>query len=234
LLINGSRDYKEIYEDTIAIYEHLVLKGFLEIENTVFCSFMLANRFFGRELDDKLQKTIEIKEKLKGNDYIGYALLSTTNKSIDVIKDEFTLVSDNIRQAGNCNEDMIKSLAFSLVLEDKEIEEKVEKAFEIMCNIKSEMSFLPGELYLLLGLAAILIDDPETFSKEIKDVYNLVNKKRNFKYFLNKELKLFLSLGIVLDRYIEEVKGDLIDINISDEMNILLALEECIVFSVCC
>ncbi|MBD7910547.1 DUF4003 family protein [Clostridium cibarium] len=233
ILINENKEYKKVYGDTLEVYKHLISKGFLEEEITLFSSFMLANRFCDEELDSKLQRLLEVKNALNGDDYIGYALLATTSKPIDVIKNEFNLVSENIRQAGNCNEDMIKSLTFSLILEDKEIEKKVEKAFEIVCNIKSEMSFLPFDAYPLLGLAAMLIDDSENFSKEIKDVYDMVNEKKTFKFFLNKELKLLFSIGIVLDRYIEEVKADLIDISINDEMNILLTLEECIVFSVC-
>ncbi|MDS0527018.1 DUF4003 domain-containing protein [Clostridium sp. SHJSY1] len=233
LLIDESKDYKKVFQDTVTIYEHLTSKGFLENEATLFSAFMLSNRFYGQELDNRIIKTIDIKYAFKGDNYISYTLLATGDKSIDTIMDEFNTISDNIKKAGNYGEEIINNLTFSLILEDKEVVKKVEKVLDILCNIKSEIGILRSEVYSMLGITSTLIKNPMNFSKEIKDVFDRLNKKRFFKYFMKKELKIMISIGIVLNMYIEEVKADLIDISFNDKINMYLALEECLVFTIC-
>lgn len=233
LLIYDSKDYKKVYEDAITIYEHLTSKGFLENETTLFSSFMLSNRFYGQELENRIIKTIDIKNTFKGDNYTNYALLAIGDKPIDTIINEFNIISDNIKQVGNYNEEINNNLTFSLILEDKDVVKKVEKALDILCNIKSEIGMLKSDVYFMLGLSSTLIKNPMNFSKEIKDVYDKLNKKRFFKYFMNKDMKIMISIGIVLNMYIEEAKVDLIDISFSDKINIYLALEECLAFTIC-
>lgn len=233
LLIYDSKDYKKVYEDAVTIYEHLTSKGFLENETTLFSSFMLSNRFHGQELENRIVKTIDIKNTFKGDNYTNYTLLAIGDKSIDTIINEFNIISDNIKQAGNYSEEINSNLTFSLILEDKDVVRKVEKALDILCNIKSEIGMLRSDVYFMLGLSSTLIKNPMNFSKEIKDVYDKLNKKRFFKYFMSKDIKIMISMGIVLNMYMEEAKVDLIDISSSDKINIYLALEEYLAFTIC-
>ena len=85
--------------------------------------------------------------------------------------------------------------------------------------------------YPLLGLATMLVEDPESFCVELKDVYNSLKNTKKYRYFMNRDLRIIISLGLLLNKYVEELKADLIDINVSDEINVFLAIEECTVFS---
>jgi hypothetical protein len=85
--------------------------------------------------------------------------------------------------------------------------------------------------YPLVGLSNIVIKDPKKFSKELSDVFNILNEKKYFKYFIKKENKIIFALGVILNKYVEEVRADLIDVEIKDEKYLLSAIEEYIVFS---
>ena len=192
---------------------------------------MLAKRFFGKELDNRINRIIDINSSLKDNDYISYANLSCTNRSVDRIRKELTEIENILKVTGRESSVDIKSFSTLLMIDEDNVETKVEKALNIMCNIKSELFEIPDKAYPLLGLATMLVEDPESFCVELKDIYNSLKNTKKYRYFMNRDLRIMISLGLLLNKYVEELKADLIDINVSDEINVFLALEECTVFS---
>ena len=192
---------------------------------------MLAKRFFGKELDNRINRIIDINSSLKDNDYISYANLSCTNRSIDRITKELTEIENILKITGREISVDIKSFSTLLMIDEDDVETKVEKALNIICNIKSELFEIPGKAYPLLGLATMLVEDPESFCVELKDIYNSLKNTKEYRYFMHRDLRIIISLGLLLNKYVEELKADLIDINVSDEINVFLAIEECTVFS---
>ena len=148
-----------------------------------------------------------------------------------MINNEISIVKEKLEEAGLDVGIEAEGFATALIIENRDITEKVEKALNISCNIKTELFRLPPKAFPLLGLATLLVEDPEVFSKELKEIYTILKGKKGYRYFMDNELRLIISLGVLLNKYTEEIKADLIDINLTDEINVLLALEEYTVFS---
>lgn len=231
IMLDEREDYKEVFESTVVVYEHLVSKGFKENEKAAFAALILAKRFDGKELDRRLERLISINNAIGQGDYLSYVDVTTINKDIDEIKNELKQVEEMLISAGKENSEGLKSFATVLLIDEESAMVKVEKALNIMCNIKSELFEIPDKAYPLLGLATVLVEDTETFSMELKEVYEYLKCKDGYKYFMNKDLRFIISLGVLLNKYAEEMKADLIDVNVSDEINVLLALEEYTVLS---
>lgn len=231
IMLDDRDDYVQVFNNTLYVYERLIQNGFKGNEKAAFASLMLAKRFFGKELDNRINRIIDINSSLKDNDYISYANLSCTNRSVDRIRKELTEIENILKVTGRESSVDIKSFSTLLMIDEDNVETKVEKALNIMCNIKSELFEIPDKAYPLLGLATMLVEDPESFCVELKDIYNSLKNTKKYRYFMNRDLKIMISLGLLLNKYVEELKADLIDINVSDEINVFLALEECTVFS---
>lgn len=239
LLLDEREDYKEVFLETVNIFEHLVSAGFLGNDRTAFAALMLAQRFKDKDLEKKVGRLINIRQALeedKNNsfnkgDYISYANLAILNKELVDIKNDFNLVHEKIKEVGlNLNKGTEGFIAV-LILDECSTSDKLEKALAIRCNIKSELFELPEKCYPLIGLATLIVKDEEVFSKEIREVYELLRERKGYGYFMKRELRILISLGVVLNKYVEEIRADLIDVNISEEINMLLALEELTVFS---
>ena len=231
IMLDDRDDYVQVFNNTLYVYERLIQNGFKGNEKAAFASLMLAKRFFSKELDNRINRIIDINSSLKDNDYISYANLSCTNRSVDRIRKELTEIENILKVTGRESSVDIKSFSTLLMIDEDNVETKVEKALNIMCNIKSELFEIPDKAYPLLGLATMLVEDPESFCVELKDIYNSLKNTKKYRYFMNRDLRIMISLGLLLNKYVEELKADLIDINVSDEINVFLALEECTVFS---
>ncbi|MDU2105608.1 MULTISPECIES: DUF4003 family protein [Clostridium] len=231
IMLDDRDDYVQVFNNTLYVYERLIQNGFKGNEKAAFASLMLAKRFFGKKLDNRINRIIDINSSLKDNDYISYANLSCTNRSVDRIRKELTEIENILKVTGRESSVDIKSFSTLLMIDEDNVETKVEKALNIMCNIKSELFEIPDKAYPLLGLATMLVEDPESFCVELKDIYNSLKNTKKYRYFMNRDLRIMISLGLLLNKYVEELKADLIDINVSDEINVFLALEECTVFS---
>ena len=94
ILMDNREDYKEVYKNTIIVYDFLVSKGFTYSNETVFASFILSKRFQEEELNYRVNKLIEIKELLGSNEYISCANLAAGNKDIKTIEKEFNEVKE--------------------------------------------------------------------------------------------------------------------------------------------
>ncbi|PRR81136.1 DUF4003 family protein [Clostridium vincentii] len=231
LLMEENKDFNQIFQSANSAYEHLISKDFEKGDKLAFASFIVARRYSGQELSDRIHKLIEIRNSLSGDDYVGYANLAVTSKSTDNIIEEFKLIKGRIDEAKISDVCDSSALALALVMQHKDINEKVEKALSILCNVRSEMFAVPIKAYPLIGLSNMIVKDPENFSEELSEVFNILDERKYFKYFLKKEKKIIFALGVMLNKYVEEVRADLIDVEIKDKKYFLLAAEEHIVFS---
>lgn len=232
ILLDDREDYKLIYKETKKIYSHLLAKGFKKEDKTSFAALMLSMRYSGEELRKKADKLVEIKEQMETlnvgslNDYMSYANLATTNKKIETIKDEvekiYKIIDETAVDCGQYKE----SFALSIALGEGNITSRIERALKIRCNLQSNSMKPPYKAYPLIGLSSLIVKDEELFCSEVLDVYTLLKEEKYYKKFLDDNLILVISLGVVLNKYFEEIRADLIDINISEEINIVYAVED--------
>lgn len=234
IMLDNREDYSEVYENTLSVYKFLISKGFNNTNKTIFAALILSKRFKGEELDRRVLKLFKIKDSLNSNDYLSCANLATTNKEIYEIKEEVFTVREKLKSYKFNYNSNDESFILSLLLDNDDLERRTEMAVNIVKEMEKVFSIVPTKTLPLLGLATLLIEDEKVFITELKDVYLALKETKGYKYFVSKEFRLILSLGVVINKYAEEVKADLIDININDEINILLALEEQTVFSIAC
>lgn len=232
VLLDDREDYKLVYKETKKIYFHLLAKGFKKEDKTSFAALMLAMRYNGEELREKADKLIEIKSLVEElnlsyeSDYMSYANLATTNKSIETIKDEIENIYKVIEEtAVDCGQ-YKEGFALSIALGEGNITSRIERALNIRCNLQSYSMKPPYKAYPLIGLSSLIVKDEELFCKEVLEVYTSLKEEKHYKKSLDDNLMLVISLGVVLNKYFEEIRADLMDINISEEINIVYAVED--------
>lgn len=239
LLLGEREDYKVVFKETTNLFEHLVSVGFVENIRTAFAALILAQRFKGENLEQRVTRLINIKQTLEEEnqinfhkgDYLSYANLAILNKEVGDINKDFILVHEKIKEAGLNIKKSSEGFTTALILDDSSTTEKIERALSIRCNIKSELFELPEKCYPLIGLATLIVKDEEGFAREVKEVYNLLKGRKGYGHFMDNNIRMLISIGVILNKYVEEIRADLIDVNISEEINMLLALEEFTVFS---
>jgi len=112
---------------------------------------------------------------------------------------------------------MSSLLALSIMMGDIDVNHKIENAFALVCNIKGIINRISDESLIFIGIASLLIEDAEAFADELKNIYVLINSKRDrFKLF-KKDYNLYISLIILICKYIEEVKSGIIESKINNE-----------------
>lgn len=240
LLLEDQEDYKEVFNETIRVYNNLILAGFNKNERTLFASLILAKRFTGKKLEERISRLINIKQTLENRqelssikgDYLSYANLAILNNDLLDIERNIFLVIKKIKEVGIELNKNWAGFAAALVLDNGDVNEKIEKALEIKCLMKGFGLELSDKCYPLVGLASLMVEDAESFSMEIRDVYLLLKKSKGYGYFMKSDFRLLMSLGLVLNKYVEEIRADLIDVNISEEISMLLTLEEFAAFSI--
>lgn len=233
LLYDVNKDYKKEYENIKNVYEFLISKGFDENEDTVLSAFVLVKRYTGLELQNRVNKLIDIKNNYKKDKSIDYTLLATLDKDIQKIKSEVDKIKYFINRIDRKDKELFNTLIVQLILDDREVSENIDRISRIVDEIEKRIIPVSNNLFPMIGVTNLIIEDIDGFIKELEYVYNEMKNRKIFKYFLSKDIKLMFSMAIILDKYLEEIRADLIDLNEEAEINTLLILEECIVFSIC-
>ncbi|WP_294353136.1 DUF4003 family protein [uncultured Clostridium sp.] len=233
LLYDVNKDYKKEYENIKNVYEFLISKGFDENEDTVLSAFVLVKRYTGLELQNRVNKLIDIKNNYKKDKSIDYTLLATLDKDIQKIKSEVDKIKYFINRIDRKDKELFNTLIVQLMLDDREVSENIDRISRIVDEIEKRIIPVSNNLFPMIGVTNLIVEDIDGFIKELEYVYNEMKNRKIFKYFLSKDIKLMFSMAIILDKYLEEIRADLIDLNEEAEINTLLILEECIVFSIC-
>lgn len=226
ILMDNREDYKEVYKNTIIVYDFLVSKGFTYSNETVFASFILSKRFQEEELNYRVNKLIEIKELLGSNEYISCANLAAGNKDIKTIEKEFNEVKQTMISLGYFYDCEKENFILTLISNEGNLKERTKKAINILKEIEEKYLINSLNFLSLIVIASLFTSCEKSFISEFNDVYNILKETKGYRFFISKEVRLIISLCIVINKYTEEMKADLIDININDEISILLVLEE--------
>lgn len=226
ILMDNRDDYKEVYKDTIVVYDFLVSKGFTHSNETVFASFILSKRFKEEELNYRVNNLIEIKELLGSNEYISCANLAAGNKDIKTIEKEFNEVKQIMASLGYSYDCEKENFVLTLISNEGNLKERTKKAINILKEIEEKYLINSLNFLSLIAIASLFTSCEKSFISEFNDVYNMLKETKGYKFFISKEVRIIISLCVVINKYAEEMKADLIDININDEISILLVLEE--------
>ncbi len=220
------KDYKKYFKTSKDIYEHLRMAGFGKNKITLAISMLLSKRYNEDKLNDFLEKIADLKKeiKLSRDDY--YILLLLAKGDAKKIKCELNDTKKAIQAVDGYGDKVSTLLALSLLVGDEDINTKVENAFFLICNIKGEIGKVSENSFIFIGLASLIIEDSELFSKELKEVYSLlVKSNRSF----NKDRLVLLSLSILIGRYIEEAEAGVTNSKVDNKC--LKIIQDYIIFS---
>lgn len=240
ILMNARKDYEEVFLNTKYINQSLIERGFKDNKQALYAAFLLSKKFKGDELEEKLNKLFEIKEVINQNqydffmkeDYIVYVYLTDIDKEIYEIADDIKKIDSKIKSINLKEVNSLDCFYLSLLITNSDIDKKIEKTLNIRCNLIDNYKFIEGDVYPLIGLASSFIRDDEVFSREVCNIYNMLREKNNFNNKGMSEKSIFkTSLCIVLMRYLEYIKGDIIDLGEEEVDDIVYIIEEYIAFS---
>ncbi len=240
ILMNARKDYEEVFLNTKYINQSLIERGFKDNKQALYAAFLLSKKFKGDELEEKLNKLFEIKEVINQNqydffmkeDYIVYVYLTDIDKEIYEIADDIKKIDSKIKSINLKEVNSLDCFYLSLLITNSDIDKKIEKTLNIRCNLIDNYKFIEGDVYPLIGLASSFIRDDEVFSREVCNIYNMLREKNNFNNKGMSEKSIFkISLCIVLMRYLEYIKGDIIDLGEEEVDDIVYIIEEYIAFS---
>ena len=240
ILMNARKDYGEVFLNTKYINQSLIERGFKDNKQALYAAFLLSKKFKGDELEEKLNKLFEIKEVINQNqydffmkeDYIVYVYLTDIDKEIYEIADDIKKIDSKIKSINLKEVNSLDCFYLSLLITNSDIDKKIEKTLNIRCNLIDNYKFIEGDVYPLIGLASSFIRDDEVFSREVCNIYNMLREKNNFNNKGMSEKSIFkISLCIVLMRYLEYIKGDIIDLGEEEVDDIVYIIEEYIAFS---
>lgn len=241
ILMNGRKDYKEVFLNTKYINSSLIDRGFKDNKETLYTAFLLSKKFNSDELEEKLNRLFEIKETISNHqydffmkeDYIAYVYLTAIDKEINDIVTEIKNIDLKIKDINLKEVSSLDSFYLSLLITNSDIDKKIEKTLNIRCNLIENYSFIEEDVYPLIGLASSFVRDDEVFSREVCNIYNMLKEKKNFNSKGMSQKSIFkISLCIVLMRYLEYIKGDIIDVDTEEEDDLIYVIEEYIAFSI--
>lgn len=241
ILMSNRKDYEKVFQNVKYINELLVDRGFLDNKNTLYTSLLLAKKFDEDELEEVLNKLLTVKEKLietnynffKKNDYLSYAYLGIEYKNFDKLIEGIEYIDSKLSSISLKEVENLNLFYLALLVTNTKLESKIEKALKIRCNLIDKYNCIDDSIYLFLGLASSFVKNADVFSKGVCDIYNMLIEEDNFKTTgLTDNTILKISLSITLMRYLEYIKGDIIDVDTMEEDDLIYLIEEYIVFSI--
>lgn len=217
MLVYDNSDYKKLLDISKDVYDNLTIKGFNKNKITLCLAVMLAKNFKGDKLDKIIDKIKLSKESIRFVDSKYDILLALNDKNVEDIHYEYELAKRGIESVDTYTDNMSSLLALSIMMGDIDVNHKIENAFALVCNIKGIINRISDESLIFIGIASLLIEDAEAFADELKNIYVLINSKRDrFKLF-KKDYNLYISLIILICKNIEEVKSGIIESKINNE-----------------
>ena len=240
ILMNARKDYKEVFLNTKYINQALIERGFKDNKQALYAAFLLSKKFSTDQLEEKLNRLFEIKEVINQNeynffmkeDYIVYVYLTDIDKGINEIASDIKKIDSEIKSINLKEVNSLDCFYLSLLITNSDIDKKIEKTLKIRCNLIDNYDFIEEDVYPLIGLASSFVRDDEVFSKEVCNIYNMLKQENSFNNKGMSEKSIFkTSLCIVLMRYLEYIKGDIIDLGEEEVDDIIYIVEEYIAFS---
>ncbi|MDU1055090.1 DUF4003 family protein [Clostridium baratii] len=241
ILMNLRKDYEEVFENTKYVYSVFMERDFSKCKEALYAAFLLAKRFSGKELEDKLNELLNIKENIdkysydffKKNDYIMYVYLTIMGREFDEILEIIKNIDLKFKNLNLKEFKEPSAFYISLLNSNLEIDEKIERALNIRCCLVDNVDVLDDDVYPLIGLASNFVKDEEIYSKGVLGIYNMLSDKEHFNSKgLSDKILFKISLCIVLMRYIEYIYGDIIDLDTEGERELIYLIEEYIAFAI--
>lgn len=235
--ISTEIDMNSSFQEIHSIYKKLK-NLFFTNEYLVLASIVLFNARYRVNVDEAIKNTRVVYDDMKKNhrfltgqeDITAAAMIATTSANLENTLNKIEEYYESLRNSGFWSGNNLQSLSHILPLFQGNVEENVSKVKDTEKALKENKVALNGYSLPILGVAAVVTDDANKFSKEVREVSEKIKKEKGFgSLTLGVALRNMIAVGIVASYYIEtlneEEKANLINTTNNIALTIQIAME---------
>ncbi len=237
ITISLENDMEGSFKELISIYDKL--KGlFFTNEYLILASIVIFNARYRVNIDDAVKNTRVVYDYMKKNhrfltgqeDISAAAMIATTSRNLEVTLKEIEECYEALRNSGFSIGNNTQSLSHILPLFSGSVEEKVRRVVKVDEALGDNRVPLKNYSLPILGIAAVIADEPNTFAKEVRDVSEKIKSEKGFGSFtLGSTIRNMIATGLVASYYVEILsdtdKQRLIDTTNNVASTIQIAIE---------
>lgn len=164
------------------------------------------------------------------DDVAAAAMIAVNSNNIEKTMEEIELYYDELKNNGFWSGNNLQALSHILPLFNGSIEEKIQRIILMDRSFRENRISIKGYALPLLGVAAIVAEDPNDFAKQVKEIDDIIKKEKGFGNFvLGHQIRNMISLGLAASQYIEGIedchKEKLINATNNVALTIQIAIE---------
>lgn len=235
--ISLEEDMKSALEEINSIYEKLK-KEFFTSEYLILTAIVIFNSRDRINIDKAVSNTrIVYKHMAKehrfltgSEDTTAAAMIAVTSSNIEGTMKEVELYYEGLSDKGFWKGNNLQALSHILPLFSGDINSKIEKINLLNKALKANNVPIKSYSLPLLGVAAIVAEEPNAFAKLVSEVNDKIKKEKGFGNFsLGYEIRNMMAVGVVAASYIDRLsdneKERLIDTTNNVALTIQIAIE---------
>lgn len=237
ITISLESDMEGSFKELISIYDKLK-NLFFTNEYLILSSIVIFNARYRVNIDYAVKNTRVVYDYMKEKhrfltgqeDISAAAMIATTSSNMELTLKEIEECYEALRNKGFSIGNNTQSLSHILPLFRGSVDEKVSRIVKIDEALRDNGVPLKNYSLPILGIAAIITDDPNTFAKEVREVNERIKSEKGFGGFtLGSTIRNMIATGLVasyyVDRLNDEDKQMLIDTTNNVALTIQIAIE---------
>lgn len=219
------------------IYDKLK-SNFFTSQYLVLTSIVIFNARYRVNVDDAVKNTRIVYDYMKKKhvfltgqeDTSAAAMIAVTSTNIEETLSEIEEYYIALKNSGFWSGDNLQSLSHILPLFSGSVDGKVNKVVKIDKALRENKVPLKHYSLPLLGIAAVVTEDPNTFAREVREVSEKIKSEKGFGSFsLGSLIRNMIAVGLVASCYVEQLdsidKEKLINTTNNVALTIQIAIE---------
>lgn len=236
-IISLEEDMERALEEINSIYGKLK-KEFFSSEYLILAAIVIFNSRDRINIDKAVRDTrIVYKHMAKehrfltgSEDTTAAAMIAVTSSNIEGTMKEVELYYEGLSDKGFWKGNNLQALSHILPLFSGDIGSKIEKVNLLSKALKANNVPIKSYSLPLLGVAAIVAEEPNAFAKLVSEVNDKIKKEKGFGTFsLGYDIRNMIAIGLVAASYIDRLddyeKEKLIDTTNNIALTIQIAIE---------
>lgn len=235
--ISLENNMEDSFKELINIYDKLKTVFFTN-QYLILSSIVIFNARYRVDIDEAVKNTRIVYDYMKRNhrfltgqeDISAAAMIATTSGNMELTLKEIEKCYEALRNNGFGVGNNTQSLSHILPLFSGGVDEKIRRVVKVNEALRENKVPLKHYSLPILGIAAGVTDDQNTFAKKVKEVNEKIKSEKGFGMFsLGTTIRNMISTGIVASDYVdilsEEEKQNLIDTTNNVALTIQIAIE---------
>jgi hypothetical protein len=242
-LLSLEENYKAFFKDTSELYESLLAKGFKKSTQLPLAAYTIVKEVPREQWNEKVDRMRDFYSRMKENhfwltsadDYVFAAVLASTDLNVADTTQNMEYCYNYLNREGFYKSNELQTLSHILAIGEEDNKEKCNKAIEIYRKLKEKDCKLQYSGLATLGLLALITNDVDNISAEIKEVYEYIYNKDGYGFWsLDKSMRTILAATIVSDFYVDEIKKGVLQVALGNSITaIIIAQQQAAVAAAC-